>query len=232
MNPDTPAGLKNSINLEIEMPVICPSILAADKDQYHQQMEKVAQFAQRVQIDLTDGKFAPSQTVKPQDAWWPVGVQADFHLMYEQPDDAIEVILEHKPHMIIAHAEARGNFNGIAGRLRELGVKAGIAILAKTSVDSIVPALEMADHVLIFSGTLGEYGGHANLDLLKKVEYLKQHKPNIEIGWDGGINTQNISQLAFSGIDVFNVGGFIQDAPNPEQAYQSLQRIAEETGTT
>src|SRR5437868_11249298 len=141
------------------MPVVCPSILAKDEQQYHEQMEKIAKFAHRIQIDLTDGKFASGQTVKPQQAWWPVGVQVDFHLMYEQPDQAIEVILEHKPNLIIVHAEARGNFTGIATRLHELGIKAGVALLANTPVDSILPALKVVDHALIFSGSLGEYGG-------------------------------------------------------------------------
>ena len=52
------------------------------------------------------------------------------------------------------------------------------------------------------------------------------------MGGDGGVNTQNISQLAFGGVDVFNVGSFIQQAPDAERAFRSLQRIAEETGTT
>jgi pentose-5-phosphate-3-epimerase len=67
---------------------------------------------------------------------------------------------------------------------------------------------------------------------MKKVEYLKSHKPEIEIGWDGGINDQNISQLALVGVDVFNVGSFIQKAVNPQNAYESLARIADETGET
>jgi pentose-5-phosphate-3-epimerase len=54
----------------------------------------------------------------------------------------------------------------------------------------------------------------------------------LEIGWDGGINDRNISQLVFGGVDVLNVGGYIQNANNPERAYNSLFRIADETGTT
>jgi ribulose-phosphate 3-epimerase len=214
------------------MPVICPAILAAGKDEYHQQMEKVASFAERIQIDLTDGEFASHKTIGPQDAWWPVGIQADFHLMYRRPDKAVEVLLEHKPNMIILHAEAEGNFLAFAQRFRRLGIKIGLALLPSTSVGTVAPALNHLDHVLIFSGSLGEYGGHANLDLLNKVHELKQHNPKLEIGWDGGVNTHNISQLASGGIDVFNVGGFLQESPDPERDYNALKRIAEETGTT
>ncbi len=214
------------------MPVICPSILAADPDQYHDQMGKVGRFAERLQIDLTDGKFASSQTVKPGEAWWPAGVKADFHLMYEQPDDAVETILHHDPHLIIIHSEAEGNFLDYAGLWRSLGVKAGVALLPQSSAETLLPALDHIDHVLIFSGKLGEYGGQADLGLLDKVRFLKKHKPEVEIGWDGGVNTQNISELVLGGVDVLDVGGFIQESQDPEAAFRALERIADETGTT
>ncbi|MDO8591624.1 MAG: hypothetical protein Q7R60_01695 [bacterium] len=214
------------------MPIICPSILAANVDEYRQQVEKVAHFAHRLQIDLTDGKFAANQTVKPQDAWWPVGIKADFHLMFEDPSLAEKTVLEHKPHLIIVHAEASGSFEAFASRCHGQGVKVGVALLPRTSPQTIVESLGKIDHVLIFSGNLGEYGGHADLDLLRRVHYLKEHKPEIEIGWDGGINDQNISQLVSGGVDVLNVGGSIQKAEDPEKAFHKLQRIADETGST
>jgi ribulose-phosphate 3-epimerase len=214
------------------MPVICPAILAADPKQYREQIEKVASFAQRIQIDLTDGVFAKNRTVSPGEAWWPVGIKPDFHLMYQRPDKAIHTILEHLPNMVIVHSEADGNFESFANLCHRHGVKIGVALLPRTTVESVLAALDKIDHILIFSGSLGSYGGHANFDLLNKVDIIKQHKPNIEIGWDGGVNDQNISNLAAGGIDVFSVGGFIQNSANPEHAYKVLQRIADETGTT
>jgi len=214
------------------MPIICPAILAADSQQYREQMERVGHFAERIQIDLTDGIFAKNPTVRPEDAWWPVGIKADFHLMYKNPHQAVETILEHQPNMIIVHSEANGNFDAFAQLCRQHGVKVGVAVLARTSIDSIVSALDSIDHVLIFSGELGNFGGHANLDLLKKIDFIKDRHSDIEIGWDGGINDQNIAHLAAGGVDVFNVGGFIQNSADPEHAYKVLSRIADETGTT
>lgn len=214
------------------MAVVCPTVLADTADDYHQQMERIAGFAERIQIDLCDGEFAVNRTIAPQDAWWPAGVKADFHLMYKNPGPAIDKLLEHRPHMIIVHAESSGSFTGIAGRLRGLDVKVGVALLPATAPGIIIPALSHIDHVMIFSGSLGQFGGHANLDLLHKIKEIKQHNPRLEIGWDGGINERNISQLAFGGVDVFNVGGYIQQAEDPHKAYLRLSRIAQETGTT
>lgn len=214
------------------MAVICPAILGDSPEKYRAELEKVAHFANRIQIDLTDGEFAKSPTVKPEEAWWPAGIKADFHLMYRRPDKAIDTILEHQPHMIIIHAEAEGSFEALAEHCRHHGVKIGVALLPQTSTSSIERSLNRLDHILIFSGNLGEYGGRANLDLLRKAQHIKQLAPEMEVGWDGGINPQNISQLAFGGVDVFNVGGFLQSAADPQAAYESLARIADETGTT
>lgn len=214
------------------MPVICPSITAYSTDEYHQQVEKVARFAQRIHIDLMDGRFTKKANVTPEQAWWPVGFKADFHLMYKNPDKAVRVILQHRPNLIIVHAEADGQFARFADTCHRAGVKVGVALLQQSSPKLIIEALPDIDHVLIFSGDLGEYGGRANLDLLKKAAVLKQAKPSLEIGWDGGINDQNLSQLAFGGVDVLNVGGYLQKATDPERVFQSLQRVADETGTT
>lgn len=214
------------------MAVVCPTILAQTTDDYRRQMEKIAGFAERIQIDLCDGEFAVTKTIEPEHAWWPAGVKADFHLMYKNPSPAIEKLLDHRPHMIIVHAEAAGNFVSIATQLRKTDVKVGVALLPATAVSAIIPALSHIDHVMLFSGSLGKFGGHANLDLLHKAKEIKQSNPHIEIGWDGGINERNISQLAFGGVDVFNVGGYIQEAEDPHKAYLHLSRIAQETGTT
>ena len=214
------------------MPIVCPAILAADKATYHKQIQKVAHFAHRIQIDLTDGIFTTPKTVNPEDAWWPVGFLADFHLMYKNPLPAIQKILQHKPHLIIVHAEAEGDFSQALDFCRNRSVKLGVALLSRTPPEKIFSALDDIDHVLIFSGDLGRFGGRADLNLLEKVKLLKDQKPDLEIGWDGGINNQNISELVFGGVDVLNVGGFLQDAEDPERTYRALQRIAEETGTT
>jgi ribulose-phosphate 3-epimerase len=215
-----------------EYPIICPAILAADKLSYAQQIAKVAQLAHRVQIDLTDGLFAQSQTIKPEEAWWPVGFKADFHLMYKQPLNAVQIVLQHTPNLIIVHAEAESDFRQVLDLCRRQSVSVGIALLADTSPERILPVINDIAHVLIFSGDLGKFGGQADLSLLAKIKFLKQHRPNLEIGWDGGVNDQNVAELVFGGVDVLNVGGFLQNAQNPADTYHTLVRIAEETGTT
>jgi ribulose-phosphate 3-epimerase len=76
--------------------------------------------------------------------------------------------------------------------------------------------------VLLFSGDLGHYGGHADLELLDKVARIKEINPKAEIGWDGGANESNVKQLADGGVDTITVGGAIQNSENPENTYATL----------
>lgn len=214
------------------MGVVCPTVTASSEEKYHKQVELVAHFAHRLHIDITDGVFAEPKTIDAKDAWWPAGVAADFHLMCKDPEEAAKAVAKHHPHLLIVHAEGQGDFGAFANFCLEHHIKVGVALLQKTKPEVIIPALDLVDHVLIFAGLLGHQGGQADLRMLQKVQQLKQAKPELEIGWDGGISDQNISQLAFGGVDVFNVGGFIQKAEDPQKTYQALQRIADETGTT
>jgi ribulose-phosphate 3-epimerase len=162
----------------------------------------------------------------------PTILATDIHLMFKDPLPAAKQLVSKSPHMIIAQAESDGDFDKLHDLCRHLNIKLGLALLPATQPQLIESAINKIDHVLIFSGDLGSFGGHADLNLLDKASYLKEKNPDLEIGWDGGINNRNISQLVFGGIDVLDVGGYIQNAEDPEKAYSALFRIAEETGTT
>lgn len=209
------------------MAVICPTVLAREPHEFREQMERIGPFAQRIQIDVSDGKFAPVRTVEVERLWWPRNLGVDVHVMYQQPDDILEHLLTLKPNMVIVHAEADGNFVEIARKLHAAHIKAGIALLADTDPTVMRPAIEHIDHVLLFSGDLGNFGGKADLSLLDKVKAIRTMKANIEIGWDGGVNDQNAKDLAVGGVDVLNAGGFIQQAEQPADAYAKLVKAVE-----
>jgi len=204
------------------MAIICPTVLASDAHEYQTQMNRVASFAHRVQIDLTDGLFAKNQTVTLQNVWVPEGLPVDLHLMFKKPDEHFDDVLRHQPNLVIVHAEAEGKFHKISEILRKNSIQVGVALLPRTSTHVIKPSLNLIDHVLIFSGSLGKFGGVADLKLLDKVKQLKEWKPDLEIGWDGGVNDQNAEALARGGVDVLNVGGFIQKAVDPHGQYNKL----------
>ena len=109
--------------------------------------------------------------------------------------------------------------------MHEARLPVGIALLQDTPVETLNHFINVIDHVLIFSGNLGHHGGSADLGLLGKVHAIRQMNPQIEIGWDGGINDQNILVLRDAGVSVFNTGGYIQNADDPKNAYESLTNL-------
>lgn len=204
------------------MSEICPTVLAATKEEYQEQMGTLEPFASRIQIDLGDGVFTTA-SVLVDDVWWPEGITPDIHLMHQRPLLVLEKLLQLNPRMIIFHAES-DDVQACIDQLRQGSVKVGLALLPETSVESQENIIAQVDHVLIFGGKLGSFGGHADLSQLNKVSQIDAINSHIEIGWDGGANMENVARLAEAGIDVINVGGAIQKANNPENAYRALTR--------
>lgn len=211
---------------------IVPSVTpnTADPHVYREQIERVS-FASRIQIDLMDGDFAPNKNLNPIQVWWPEGVLADIHLMYRHPAEQLETLISLSPHLIILHAEADADIEAMIVHIKKFGLKAGVALLADTTVESAHGCIAVADHVLLFAGKLGSFGGEADLAVLDKISQIRAIRPDIEIGWDGGANESNIAQLVSAGIQVIDVGGAIQRAPDPEESYRSLVMLGSSLST-
>lgn len=189
-------------------------------------MERIEPFASRVHIDLMDGKFAPTISPSLDQVWWPKHMTADIHLMFQDPLSQIEQLITLRPHLVVIHQEAAvDNHREFADRLRQYGIKVGLGILHSTSVETARETIMCFDHVLVFSGSLGKHGGLADLSILDKVAQIRQYHPDVEIAWDGGINDENAGALLDGGVDVLNVGGFIQNATDPAAAYAKLKAI-------
>ena len=204
---------------------ICPTITAYDLAEYKLQINKVAAFADRIHIDLMDGEFAPTQSPELAKIWWPAQLKTDIHLMYQNPMDYLEQLIKLKPRMVVIHNEAHVHHMHFAAELHKAGILAGLAVLKDTPIEYAYQIMHSFDHVLIFSGNLGYHGGEADLGLLDKVAKVRTHHPEVEIGWDGGINADNVRQLIEAGVDVLNVGGFIQKSANPAAAYAKLKEV-------
>lgn len=207
------------------MAVICPTVTAFDPHEYRQQMEQIVPFAKRVHIDLMDGNFAPSKSPDLAHIWWPHELTADIHLMYQRPMDHLKLLIKLRPHMVVIHNEADAHHMHFAGELHKEGIKVGLALLQDTPIEHAYQIMHSFDQVLVFSGHLGYHGGETDLGLLDKVRKIKEHHPDAEIAWDGGINADNAKQLIKGGVSVLNVGGFIQKADNPEKAYNALAAL-------
>jgi ribulose-phosphate 3-epimerase len=205
------------------MSVIAPAVLAENADQYKQTIDKIQPFANRIHVDVSDGEFAPTFTVGFNELWWPEGWEVDIHAMVARPAEHLQMLVQLKPSMVIFHAEAdTEQLPSVLATLKQYNIKAGISLLRPTVPSSVTNLIQQADHVMVFTGDLGKYGGTANLMQLEKVRLIKQINPEAEIGWDGGVNLDNAYTLTQGGVNVLNVGGAIQKAMDAETAYKQL----------
>lgn len=201
---------------------IAPAVLAETTDQFKQMMEKIHQLANRVHIDITDGEFAPTFTINAAEAWWPQGWHADIHAMVARPSEYVDQLIALRCDLIIFHAEVQEDLLPILQKVKAAGMKAGIALQRPTVPSTVAPLIQASDHVMIFSGDLGKYGGTASLMQLEKVRLIRAIKPDVEIGWDGGVTLENAFGLAQGGVDVLNVGGTIAKSADPGATYSAL----------
>ena len=204
------------------MSVIAPALLAETPDAYKAMVERVHSFAERVHIDISDGEFAPTFTIGAAQVWWPQEWTVDIHAMVMRPSEHLETLVSLKPHMIIFHAETSEDITPVLQHVKQFGIKAGLALLRPTVPSTVSAAIQAADHVMVFSGELGKYGGSASLMQLEKIRLIKTIRQDVEIGWDGGVNIENAYSLSQGGVDVLNVGGVIAKADDPQAMYTSL----------
>ncbi len=204
------------------MSIIAPCITVETEEQYKAMVEKYSKFAQRVQVDISDGKFAPVFLLSADKIWWPKEWIVDIHVMVSDPTGYLDRLIQLKPHLIIMHAEASVDLMPLIDKIRKYGIKVGVALLKATVPETVANLIKQVDHVLVFSGDLGHYGGKASLMQLEKVRLIKNLNPNVEIGWDGGVGVDNAFTLSQGGVNVLNVGGALANSEDPTAVYNSL----------
>ncbi len=204
------------------MTVLAPCITVSTPEDYALAIQRLQPFAERVHIDISDGEFAPTHLVEPAQLSWPSNWIVDIHAMVAYPSQYVQALIALKPNLVIFHSEVVEDLLPTLQQLKQVGIKTGIALLRSTVPKTVAAYIEAADHVLVFSGDLGTYGGTASLMQLEKVRLIRTIHPDVEIGWDGGASLENVFSLAQGGIDVINSGGAISDAANPSDMYSKM----------
>lgn len=209
---------------------IVPTILTDNKQDFRAQVETINVFTRRVQIDVTDGIFAPTETLDITNIWWPKNWETDLHMMVQNPSEHLDTVLKLNPSLCIFHAEAGEDLLPTFQTLKDAGIKTGVALMPPTFPGNFKQYIDVVDHVLIFAGQLGVQGSPADLMQMEKIPLVRNMKPEVEIGWDGGANITNVRALAHADLDVINVGSAISRSENPAAAFEELVAEIDKNG--
>lgn len=208
---------------------IIPAVLTNDPQDLKTMLQQAQAFTDYVQIDIMDGKFVPSQSITWQQlAAIPINIGWEVHLMIEQPERQLEHFKKAGASKAIFHYEATSAPSQVISIARKLGLNIGIALNPETSVDKILPFTGELDSLLFLSVHPGYYGAKFIPEVLDKIAELRQIKPELNIGIDGGIKESNIAHVVRSGVDEIFVGSAIFLKPQPGESYRKLLALAKD----
>jgi len=208
---------------------IAPSVLSADFGALGEEIAKVEQAADLLHVDVMDGHFVPNLTIGP------LVVEAmrkrtrlplDVHLMVQHPDRYIGAFVKAGADYLTVHAEVCPHLHRTLQQIRELGVKAGVALNPSTSLHAVEHVLDQADLILLLSVNPG-FGGQTFIPfVLKKIEELHRRlegaNPRPELEVHGGIKLENCREVARAGATILVAGSAIFGAADPRAVVEQF----------
>jgi ribulose-phosphate 3-epimerase len=215
------------------MAILAPSILSSDFSNLAQQI-RLAEMggADWIHCDVMDGHFVPNITFGPlivKAARKCTKLPLDVHLMIENPDKYLEDFAEAGANHLLVHYENVVHLNRTINKIKELGMKGGIAINPSTPITVLKYIMEYADSLLIMSVNPG-FGGQSfipnSIEKIKEAVKLREElHTNFLIQVDGGIDAKNIKMLLDAGCDAFIIGSSIFKSDNITAAATELKNL-------
>ena len=213
--------------------LISPSVLSCDFANIQRDVEMINNSqADWFHVDVMDGVFVPNisfgfpviEAIKKH-ARKPL----DVHLMIENPDQYILDFKKAGADILTVHYESCAHLHRTIQRIKEAGMKAGVALNPHTSVTLLEDLIEDLDLVLIMSVNPG-YGGQkfiknsiSKVNQVKEMIQRKGSKAVIEV--DGGVNGETAIDLLKAGADVLVAGSYVFNSNNPSQTISELKGI-------
>ncbi len=216
------------------MKKLAPSILSADFSKLAEEVARIQEGgADYIHVDVMDGHFVPNisfgaAVMKSLEG--KTNLPFDVHLMIENPDQYLEDFMTPSTEFITVHQEACVHLNRTVQHIKSLGAKAGVSINPATSLSTLDYILEDVDMVLIMSVNPG-FGGQKFIpSALEKIWELAQIKKaeelDFEIEVDGGVNLENVQEIASAGADIIVAGSAVFKTPDiTETTKQFVSRI-------
>ena len=182
-------------------------------------------------LDVMDGVFVPNITfgspvldIFKNYAKKPL----DIHLMIVNPENYIDKFSSYNPDTITFHIEAVKDISAILNKIKNLNIKAGLAINPDTPIKHLEPYINEIDMVCL----MGVFPGFSGQKLINKTNsrlrdlknLIESKKSKVLIQIDGGVDLSNVKELSRLGADILVSGSCIFKSKNPSKIIDSLKK--------
>ncbi|HYA42204.1 MAG TPA: ribulose-phosphate 3-epimerase [Syntrophobacteraceae bacterium] len=197
--------------------LLSASILSANFGCLAEEVKAVeAAGADWIHVDVMDGHFVPNITIGPymvKALSEVTSLPLDVHLMIEKPGRYLEDFVKAGAGWLGVHAETCEHLHREIQRIKELGVKAAVALNPATPLCAIETVLPDVDMVLLMTVNPG-FGGQAFIaNVLPKIRQCRKMIDDAHLAAllqvDGGVNPETAGKLSAAGVDVFVAGSAI-----------------------
>lgn len=178
------------------MTEIIPGILEKEFSEIIKKIDLIRGIADWVQIDFADNTLIPNTTCLDFEKFSSItGINLEAHLMVSEPQLYIRKLADAGFQRIIAHVECTDP-RLFLEQIRYESAEAGMAIDGATEIEQIEPFLgevdTALDTVLIMTIEAGASGQKFLPETIEKIKAVHEHRPDLAIEVDGGINDQTV----------------------------------------
>jgi ribulose-phosphate 3-epimerase len=215
------------------MPIVAPSILAADFGNLDRDIRMVNDSdADWIHVDIMDGVFVPNisfgfpvlEAVKRVAA-----KPLDVHLMIVQPERFVEAFAKGGAGTITVHAEACPHLHRNIQQIKSFECKAGVALNPHTRIDELENVIFDIDLICVMSVNPGfgaqKFIEHTYQKIKDLKALIKKNNATAVIEIDGGVNLGNAKALVDAGADVLVAGNFVFTAGDPKSVIRELKEV-------
>ena len=214
------------------MKIIAPSMLSSDFGRLIDEIELINKSnADWFHLDVMDGVFVPNITfgspvldIFKNYAKKPL----DIHLMIVNPENYIDKFSSYNPDIITIHMEAVNDISAVLKKIKNLNIKAGLAINPDTPIKHLEPYINEIDMVClmgVFPGFSGQkFINPTNSRLRDLKNLIESKKSKVLIQIDGGVDLSNVKELSRLGADILVSGSCIFKSKNPSKIIDSLKK--------